>query len=326
MSKRALMVYDVEKWAQYNFAAGVQKFAPEGFKVDICDAPRYLNGMTEGERKLYDGILTPLFASYKKPGCRRLVTLLASHALMFERYDPSDYRTLGVTNDRHRKHARKILNRADAAIARNRELAASLGEYHGNIVTIPAGVDTDVFNLTGRQPNASGPLKVGWCGNKGCKLGRNFKGFDKILQPLMEICPQYDWQVNTRDYTNALSQEEMADWFRTLDVFITTASAEGTPNPPFTAAACGCYVIATDVGQLTDWPYLRQSSFDFIVPTYRNEAEAKTTIQAFRQRLEKANKERAAIVGAGLMLHRDILARYSYRHISPRVLEFVTGP
>jgi len=323
--KRALILYDVPGWAQHRFACGIRSHAPDWCEVDVGIAGEYLNGGIDADRiAQYDGVLAPLFAMYRRSGVRRLVGLLASHALMFSRYDKDDWRTLGVTKDRHRRHAANVLQNVDGAIARNRELRFSLSEYHDHIVTIPVGVDLSVFNNTGRHYSKSGePLRIGWCGNKACKLDRNFKGYERILQPLMRRTGgRYEWHVNTNSHKEAIPPEGMAKWYRACDVFITTASAEGTPNPAYEAAACGCCVISTDVGGITDWVAMR--SLAQIVPTYRNKEEAAVTIRAFEQLLHGFDKKRELVEQAGGILAHDVGRRYSYRVLAPGILQFVT--
>jgi|GEM_PF-2913427 len=322
---RVLVVYDVDGWAQHRFASGVAKYAPEGMEVVTCDTPGYLNRMEPEDRARFDGVCTPLFASFKKPGCKRLVALLASHALMHDAYDPKNFLTLGVTKDRHRRLARKILTRADAAIARNNALASSLRPYNTRIQVIPAGVDVEIFHPRGRTPTPHGKLRVGWCGNKHCKLNRNFKGYEHILRPLMSrpFASDFEWQINTRDFRNALSPPEMAQWYRSLDVFLTTASAEGTPNPPMEAAACGCCVLATNVGQLSDWGELH--SRKLLLPTYENDEEARGVVRLFEQELSLLNRDRERLRECGEALAASIQTRYSYEHIAPRVIAHVAG-
>jgi len=323
--KRALMLMDVPNWAQANWARGIQKYAPAEYEVEIGIAAEYLKAMAPEYRASFDGVCAPLFAMYRRPGVRRLVGLLASHALMFPEYDAKNWQTLGVTKDRHRRHARKVLANVDGAIARNRELRFSLSEYHQNIVTIPAGVDLDIFHSRGRTYHieTDTKMRVGWCGNKHCKHDRNFKGYERILEPLMELTgSQYEWRINTNDHTNAVSPREMAAWYRECDVFLTTSSGEGTPNTSMEAAACGCCLISTDVGQITDWAAMR--SMAQIVPTYRNESEAQATIRAFAALLDGFDEHRADMATTGAILAGDVKRHYDYKIIAPRVLEFVT--
>jgi glycosyltransferase involved in cell wall biosynthesis len=49
-------------------------------------------------------------------------------------------------------------------------------------------------------------------------------------------------------YTTA----EMIDWYNSGTVYVCASSSEGTPNPCLEAAACGCALVTTPVGNMTE--------------------------------------------------------------------------
>jgi glycosyltransferase involved in cell wall biosynthesis len=46
--------------------------------------------------------------------------------------------------------------------------------------------------------------------------------------------------------------EEMADWYNTGTVYLCSSSSEGTPNPALEAAASGCTIVSTPVGNMPE--------------------------------------------------------------------------
>jgi glycosyltransferase involved in cell wall biosynthesis len=44
----------------------------------------------------------------------------------------------------------------------------------------------------------------------------------------------------------------MADWYNTGTVLVCASATEGTPNPGLEAAACGCTVVSTPVGNMPE--------------------------------------------------------------------------
>jgi glycosyltransferase involved in cell wall biosynthesis len=49
-------------------------------------------------------------------------------------------------------------------------------------------------------------------------------------------------------FPGPVQQEEMADWYRTADVFLSLLDRTNAANPVFEAMACGCPVVALDAG------------------------------------------------------------------------------
>jgi len=141
--------------------------------------------------------------------------------------------------------------------------------------------------------------------------------------PLVErVGDKYDMEANTNTAQNARCPAEMAEWYRSLDVFVSTSCGDGTPNPPFQSAACGAAVISTDVGQVSDWDDLRACGL--IIPTYRNQTEADATVERIVNLLMWLEApEMRRQVSEKLMA--SVERQYDYRTVAPATLEFVCG-
>lgn len=317
--KDVLIYYDVPGWAQHRHALGLQRHAPPEYRVHIEELRRWRE-MREHEYEQYDAIYHLYLASAGwKVGVRRLVTLAASHAWMHDKLVDSDWRTNGVTKIRNAATAREVLPHVDGVVCRNRALRDWCVRVNDNAVCIPVGIDLDVFRY--REPEQSRKLRVGFCAQPSGI--RPFKGWAEIVRPLMQrTSDEFEWVLNSRDQTNPIKLGSMPHWYSRIDVLVSASSAEGTPNPPFEAAACGVPVVATDVGALTDWRAMRD--LQLLVPTYRNKASAEVTIEGMLALL-RSLKDIGWRQMCGQMLRRSIESDYDYVKIAARTLRFIAG-
>lgn len=323
--KRVLIVYDVDGWAEHRHAMGVQAYAPPEYEVDIRSLGQ--GCLTPEQWQAYDAAyFLYLSTARKQPGMPRLTGLVASHAWMHEELDRSDYRTYGTIKGRRcYSVAREVISNLDGVIVRNRELEKKFAPLNKHLIRIPAGVDPELFPFRPASDYEPGkrPLRVGWCAQAGGIS--NFKGYDEILVPLMEQMKNesVEWVVNRRTFKDRLSVPEMRDWYCSIDIFISTASAEGTPNPPFEAAACGRPVISTNVGCMADWDLPHERGL--VAPVYHNPETADVTIgiaaEAIRQFLSGQRSTRVD----GEILAVSIGNHFHYDTIAPRILQFVCG-
>lgn len=312
---RVAILADHPSWAQALHAEGLRKHAPTGFSVSTHLLSDPLP--TDAE-----AVYTINVASCRRIPGKRVATCVASHAWMHFTNDPQNWRTRGVNPMRNRTVGQKFIENADSVVCRNMALWQWASSVHHNARRIPAGIDTDLWNPVGRQ-HRHAKLRVGWSGQVNPDMAGRFKGYNEVWLPLKSLLSgRYEFVENSRTAAEALSWTEMADWYRSLDIFICTATAEGTPNGPMCAAACGCAVVSTDVGQIADWAAMH--NLGLIVPDYGNEIQAQAVIQAIETRLERLadSLERQRVADT---LVDSIFTEYDYRVLSPKTLAFVCG-
>jgi len=319
---KLLIVYDVgpphcSGWAQYRHAEGLSRYSPKNVTVHIVPLGTYLQQQETWLSQYAAVYVISLYHAQPRKGIGRLAACVASHAWTHKRLDKSDWRTYGVNKDRCHSVGAQRLRGLYAAVCRNEALGKWARSLGANVAVIPAGVDCEIFK-PGEFRHDTKRLRVGWCGQLGGIT--SFKGYDEVLQPLRHLFQQYDWRVNTRTHENAYSAERMADWYRSLDVFVCTSSAEGTPNPAMEAAACGVPVVATDVGQLADWDDLRETGM--IVPDWGNQREAQIVVNKIAGRLTLL-EEPAVRRECRERLLQSVADRYDYRVVTPETLNFL---
>lgn len=153
---------------------------------------------------------------------------------------------------------------------------------------------------------------------------RSVKGKAEILDPLMaELTEGVEWGINDNDYTCARTREEMVDWYHSIDVLLCTSINDGTPSPVFEAASCARTIVATDVGNVTDW--FMPHAFGLIAPRYSNADEANDVIDHLKQQLIRLRDNRDILAHYGFMLRGDIEKVFSWKHLAPRYLAVVAG-
>jgi glycosyltransferase involved in cell wall biosynthesis len=320
---RVLVVHDGEGWCKHRAALGIQKYVCPPFEVEVAGPGGYAD-LTPHRREAFDAIYhLYFFHSRPAPGVKVLVGTLAAHGWMYPfDLNPTDWRKKGTTKTRNLANARPLLPHMNGIICRNAELRhfAMDNGAHSSI-RIPAGIDVEVFTPGPKLRERKRPV-IGWCGN--ITGATNFKGYNDILAPLQAITDEeFEFKVNTKNLSSGpLTREAMVEWYRDCDIFISTSSNEGTPNPPFEAAACGIPVISTDVGAVTDWAALRMQGM--VVSTYHDAHSADNTVREIAEHLDilKGPSKRRFV---GDILRQSIVESYSFEVIAPKILNYISS-
>ena len=118
------------------------------------------------------------------------------------------------------------------------------------------GIDAAIFRPFVRS--ASKKLRVGWAGNRKTPV----KGFNEFIKPLANLAGV---ELVFCGYSDRnLQLNEMADWYRNIDVYVCASLSEGSNNSLLEAAATGCAIVTTDNGTVPE--YLRNGIEAFVVP------------------------------------------------------------
>lgn len=292
---RIRLHYSHEDWAYHRRCVALQKYAPDDFEVDIAQwHPGLRREPLPAES--YDLILNlvpdhlALRATLQAAGHDRSLIVgglnvgWGHHAERLEMCRDADH--IVVNN-------RDLWERLDRPGKRT-EWCSHGGNYHTPPMTwISNGVDLDVFRVT--QPVADRTPRVLWAGCEYHCSRTNIKGWGEVLVPLQKMLTKarvaHDFRrTDAGDSSSRRTTQEMVDWYNTGTVYVCASSSEGTPNPALEAAACGCVVVSTRVGNMPELirPYHNgefvdretQEMFDAIMRCNRRYSEMAIVMRA----------------------------------------------
>jgi len=274
---RVLLIYDVDGWAFHRIACGLRAYAPDWVEPTIVSHQEYYATIKD-QRKVIESFdaLVALSICTGRPRFPKppWIAFVCHCGFAFDGEDPNNWRSMGSSQSRSRRAAEMFLrNEVDHVFACNSKVEKAFAAHAPNRVTLmPQGVNVDLFTpRPWREPGKV--LTAGWCGQKApCK------GFDQVLTPLMvRLGDQWRWKINSRGYRDALSASEMVEWYRSLDLFVCTSTAEGGPLTAFEAAACGVPVLSTEIGSVKDWGFPRENGLG--LPEYGSRREAREVVR-----------------------------------------------
>lgn len=240
---RLRILYDVDGWAYHTRARALRKYAPADFEVSMA-AFRDAAGVRDVGAVLGDQpVDLVLVLDVNRAGRVR--------EALRERSWPA--KVIGTWNNgwpHELPHLYQGYRNADCMIFNNRECWERTGRWPETCV-IPNGVDLDVFRVT--RPLETRRPRVLWTGSE---LYRQLKGYDDLILPLRKRLEAQGVECDVRLVDsfgrNRWTPEEMAEWYDSGTVLVCASEAEGTPNPALEAAACGCVIVSTRVGNMPD--------------------------------------------------------------------------
>lgn len=236
--KILILVDNLNHWALHNRAKAIKKFLPE-FEIVIQSA--FDNGI--GNHESFDIIhfnftwgLTEFTDFILNNIDRCLITIVNERSLL---------EGIGVDKDK----LKMIFARAKYMTAVNRTMAEATGAIY-----IPNGIDESIFN------ECRSPI-VGYSGT-----GRVNKGVHFIEMACDELGLEfrgalYRYKNNGRkpDFTH----EQMAQFYKTIDIFVHASATEGFSNTILEALACNVPVLMTRQGAWKEF----EGWVEFIEPT-----------------------------------------------------------
>jgi hypothetical protein len=254
-----LITYDLEGWAYHSRAVALARHAPADFRVRIAQ----LN--TQGRdpmdhAAIRDSVLGDnapdlifVLCYHQAKGVRRGIQERGWHTRLIASWNN------GWPSREADFH--KVLPHVDAVLINNREYWERAG-MPARSVSIANGVDLTTFRLS--RPIESRPPRVIWCGSE---YHRQLKGYDDLIVPLFSRLREEGVECEAllvdSQRADKRSAQEMSDWYNSATVLVVASETEGTPNPAFEAAACGCTLVSTRVGNMPE--LIRDGENGFLV-------------------------------------------------------------
>jgi glycosyltransferase involved in cell wall biosynthesis len=109
---------------------------------------------------------------------------------------------------------------------------------------VPNGVDEEFFQR--RRRRSSSRLVVGYVARPNKRKG------PEIVE---EACRRAGVELRPviRSWKNALTAEQMLEWYQDIHVLAVSSDMDGTPNPALEAAACECAVVSNRIGNMPEF-------------------------------------------------------------------------
>ncbi len=139
------------------------------------------------------------------------------------------------------------LNRFEAVNVPSLILFDIFKDKHPALFYTPHGVDERVFSPKKNLKKAvcGGSLVVGWAGSRQNHPGK--RGLSDYIIPALQGLSGVSLKLAARE-DRWRSQEEMAEFYQGIDVYLCASRTEGGPHPLLEAAASGVPLISTRVG------------------------------------------------------------------------------
>ena len=265
-----LVIYDIDGWAYHFRAQAIARQAPSDFEVrlagyDLLTGTPAVLAATADETTRWEqhhgDRIQPTAAQQLDAilgdSPPDIVFVLCHHVLKHvcrvirDRSWPT--RVVVSWNNgwpRRRAEFDAAHRQADAMIINNHdywERAGRLPRTH----PISNGVDLEIFRCL--SPPDDREPRVLWCGSSYHSV---LKGHDDLVLPLFErlegtgiTCEAM--LVDSRS-SQRMGRPEMAQWYNRGTVLVCASESEGTPNTALEAAACGCTVVTTRVGNMLE--------------------------------------------------------------------------
>lgn len=248
---RVRLNYDVPQWAYHRRCAAIAKHAPDDFQVETGAWHPCVTRDIWPESQRYDLILQ----------------VVPDHANLRKLLDDRGHRAtvivggLNVGYGHHAERLRMCRTGADHIVVNNLDCYERLRRPN-DMTWISNGVDLSTYRITKPIAERIEP-RILWTGcdfhsqPEGSRKGTAIKGYEEILKPLRKRLhlagiPLDLRRVNSSRPSSCHSTEEMVRWYNTGQVYLCASSSEGTPNPALEAAACGCTVVSTPVGNMLE--------------------------------------------------------------------------
>lgn len=254
-----LITYDLEGWAYHGRAVALARHAPADFRVRIAK----LN--TQGRDPADHAAIRNAALGERAPD---LLFVLCYHQAkgMRQAIKERGWHTRLIASWNNGWPSReadfhKVFAHTDAVLINNRDYWDREGRPAGS-VAISNGVDLETFHLS--RPIESREPRVIWCGSE---YHRHLKGYDDLIVPLFSRLRAEGIECESllvdSQGDDKKSSQEMAAWYNAATVLVVASETEGTPNPALEAAACGCTLVSTRVGNMPE--LIRDGDNGFLV-------------------------------------------------------------
>jgi glycosyltransferase involved in cell wall biosynthesis len=290
VTARVLLIPDEPHWALDKNAQDLVRYNTTAMQLDIC----YFSDFMQSHGHYYQtyDLLFPmymgLFFTMLKQGLPtdKVVTGVRS----FHRWDRGRTRPPGY-NTRPPVRVIRRLRKALLVNTHCRKLWRIFSRYLP-VVHTKYTCDLDIF-YPDRSRRRSEALTVGWAGSLSNHPGK--RGFHDLIKPVCDAVPGVVLRTRIREHEFVTDDNQMREFYNSLDLYVCASRSEGTPRPLLEAAACGIPVLTTDVGIVPE--LIEEGINGFVV---------ERTAEAFRAKLMWLKENRDALTSMGVAARRKM--------------------
>ncbi|HID38439.1 MAG TPA: glycosyltransferase [Calditrichaeota bacterium] len=243
MNKKVLLIPDEPNWALDKNAKDLVKYNKSNLQLDIC----YYKDFEKEVQRYYDDydLLFPMykgiffkFLKRKYPVDNVITGIRSYHYWDNGKTRPPGYNT---------RPSFKIVHRLKKAMLVNTHCKKLWYIFSRYFPVIHTKYTCDLQMFYPEPTNkTSGKLSVGWAGSLTNHPGK--RGFHEYIKPACAAVPGIELKVQSKEDGLITDDNQMREFYNSLDLYIIASRSEGTPRPAIEAAACGVPVISTDVG------------------------------------------------------------------------------
>jgi glycosyltransferase involved in cell wall biosynthesis len=183
---------------------------------------------------------------------------------------------------------------------------------HLPVINLTQSCDLKMFYPAERK-RASDHLVVGWAGSvtNNENLDTDLRGIGGIIKPACAAVDGVEFLAQFAEVGLVTDDNEMRDYYNSLDLYLCASKSEGTPMTMLEAAACGVPALTTDVGMV---PELIEEGVNGVV--------VERTVEAFAGKLEYFVKHRELLKEMGRAARARMEREFSWERLVDRWTEF----
>jgi glycosyltransferase involved in cell wall biosynthesis len=303
---KVLLIPDKPNWALDKNARDLVKYNKSNLQLDIC----YYEDFEKEWKKYYSeyDLLFPMFKGLLKNMIKKKIPTYSSVTGIRSYYNWDKGKT--QPPGYNAKPPLKVIRRLKKALLVNthcKKLWYVFSKYLPVIHT-KYTCDLEIFYPDKKKNNDK--LVVGWTGS--LTNHPNKRGFHEYIKPACDAIPGIELKVQASENNMITDNNEMRQFYNSLDLYICASRAEGTPRPVIEAAACGVPVISTDVGIV---PELIEDNINGFVVNRK--------LEEFKSKLEWINGNREILQKMGDKIRYKMERQFNWDTIIYQWTEFL---
>lgn len=242
MSKRILLIPDAPNWALDKNAKDLIKYNKSNLELKsvyfedfLKDWKKYYNEFDQ-LFPMYKGLFFQMLEA-KIPTDKVITGIRSYHYWDKKKTTPPGYNV---------KPPHKVIRKLKKAVLVNtncKKIWYLFSEYM-RVIHTKYTCDINMFFPEKKKKNEK--IVIGWAGSLTNHPGK--RGFHEFIKPITDEFPEVELKVQESGKKLITDDNEMRDFYNSLDLYFAASRTETGPRTVLEAAACGVPSISTDVG------------------------------------------------------------------------------